>query len=126
MDYLGTYRPSLEVADCLLSHVEPLRDLGDAAGLWYFGPLPDTPDLLAPSFAATDRRVLFSGHRHRWFLADERGAVDWDGGRPVELSRPGRWLAVIGAVCEGRCAVYDTDAAVLTPVSWEPTRGDDP
>ena len=64
LNYLARYQPSLTVEDCHLSHVEPFRDLSDIAGLWYFGPLPTTPEQLAPSFAAVSERVLFTGHRH--------------------------------------------------------------
>ena len=118
LDYLGTYRPSLTVADCHLSHVEPFRDLSDIMGLWHFGPLPTTAELTAPSFAAVPQRVLFTGHRHRWFLATPAGDTGWDGKSPITLTPPGRYLVVVQAVCEGGCAVYDTDTGVLTPVHF--------
>jgi hypothetical protein len=69
LDYLATDTPSLEREDCLISHVEPWRDLNNVMGLWYLGGLPDVPEKAARSFDACKHRVMFTGHHHRWLLA---------------------------------------------------------
>jgi hypothetical protein len=117
LEYLATFRPSLEVEDCLFSHVEPWRDLNDVLGLWYLGGLPDTPEKAARSFDACHQRVLFTGHHHRWLLATREGVIPWDGSRAVRLEAPQRYLVVVAAVCEGFCGVYDTRTGELTPVA---------
>ena len=63
---------------------------------------------------AVPHRVMFAGHYHQWLLATPDGLVDWDGRQQVRLEQ-GRYFVVVGALCEGRFATYDTDTAVLTP-----------
>jgi predicted phosphodiesterase len=118
LDYLATFRPSLEVEDCLFSHVEPWRDLNDVLGLWYFDGLPDEPAKIARSFDACSQRVMFTGHVHRWLLATRAGVVPWDGASAIRLAAPERYLVIIAAVCEGYCAVYDTRTCELIPVAF--------
>jgi hypothetical protein len=122
LDYLATFRPSLEVADCLFSHVEPWRDLNDVMGLWYLGGLPDLPEKLQRSFDAARERVLFSGHHHRWLVGTPDGVLPWDGTDPIRLAAPQRYLVVVAAVCEGLCGVYDTTTYELTPVAFRQGR----
>jgi hypothetical protein len=117
LEYLATFRPFLEIEDCLFSHVEPWRDLNDVLGLWYLGGLPDAPEKAAKSFDACAHRVMFTGHHHRWLLATREGKLAWDGIRTVKLERPDRYLVVVAAVCEGFCAVYDTQTCELLPVA---------
>jgi hypothetical protein len=117
LDYLATFRPSLEVEDCLFSHVEPWRDLNDVMGLWYLGGLPDVPEKAAPSFDACSNRVMFTGHHHRWLVTARNGVIPWDGNRVIRLEPPQRYLVVVAAVCEGFCAVYDTRTWELIPVA---------
>lgn len=118
LDYLATFRPSLAIDDCLMSHVEPWRDLNDLEGLWYFGGLPDVAEKAARSFDACGQRVMFTGHAHRWLIATRAGAIPWDDSTPIRLAAPERYLVVVAAVCEGKCAVYDTDTGELTPLRW--------
>jgi hypothetical protein len=117
LDYLATFRPSLEVEDCLFSHVEPWRDLNDVMGLWYLGGLPDVPEKAARSFDACSHRVMFSGHHHRWLLARREGLIPWDGTRAIQLNPPERYLVIVAPVCEGFCAIYDTHASELVPIA---------
>jgi len=118
LDYLATYQPELEIDDCLFSHVEPWRDLNYVMGLWYLGGLPDVPEKAARSFRARSNRVMFTGHHHRWLVATPEGTLDWDGRRPIVLKPAQRFLVVVGAVCEGACAVYDTQTWELTPIAF--------
>lgn len=116
LDYLKTFQPSLEIEDCLFSHVEPWRDLNNVMGLWYFGGLPDTPEKAARSFEAAPHRVMFTGHLHRWVVATREALLPWTGTEPIVLKAPERYLVVIAAVCEGYCATYDTVSGELTPI----------
>lgn len=120
LDYLGTYQPSLEIEDCLFSHVEPWRDLNHVMGLWYLGGLPEDPEKAARSFDACDHRVMFTGHHHRWLLTTREGVVPWDGDRAIRLQAPQRYLVVVGAVCEGFCGIYDTRTGDLVPITFRP------
>jgi len=118
LDYFATFRPFLEIEDCLFSHVEPWRDLNDVLGLWYLGGLPDTPEKAARSFGACGHRVMFTGHHHRWLLVSPDGVMPWSGDRPIRLETPQRYLVVVAAVCEGCCGVYDTQTRELVPVTF--------
>jgi hypothetical protein len=115
LDYLATYKPSIVIEDCWLSHVEPWRDLNDVMGLWYFDGAPDTPEKAARSFDACKQRVMFTGHMHRWLIARRDGLIPWAGEGPIKLEPPERYLVVV-AVCEGWCATYDTESFELTPI----------
>ena len=48
-------------------------------------------------------------------LVDPDGPSPWQGDRPVTLRPPHRYFVVIGAVCAGQCATYDTETHELTP-----------
>jgi len=118
LDYLATFRPSLQVEDCLFSHVEPWRDLNDVMGLWYLGGLPDVSTKAARSFDACSHRVMFTGHHHRWLLATRDGVIPWDGNRAIRLEAPQRYLVIVAAVCDGFCGIYDTRTYELVPVAF--------
>jgi Calcineurin-like phosphoesterase superfamily domain len=114
VDYMATLQPRLEAEDCLFSHGLPCWDPADPA-IYYLGLRPEDPAGLASCFAATDRRVIFVGHFHRWLIATPAGALPWDGSCPLRLAPPERYLVVVGAVLDGWCADYDTARGVLTP-----------
>jgi Calcineurin-like phosphoesterase superfamily domain len=118
LDYLATLRPSLEIEDCLFSHVQPWRDLNDVMGLWDIDGLPDDPEKTARNFDACTQRVMFIGHYHRWLLTTRDYLIPWDGRTPIRLTPPERYLAVIAAVCEGSCGVYDTQTGELIPLAF--------
>jgi hypothetical protein len=115
LDFMATLRPRLELAGCLFTHVEPWLDPTDLAQLWWFEGPPDTPEKAARSFDAWPHRVMFCGHFHRWLAATESGCVEWDGGRPLVLTPPERYLVVVAAVCDGKFAVFDTETHELLP-----------
>ncbi len=116
LDYLATFQPFLEIEDCFLSHVEPWRDLNNVTGLWYLEGPPDTPEKAARSLDACEKRVLFTGHLHRWLLATRAGLLPWDGATPIWLESPERFLVVVGALCDGFAATYDTQSYELVPI----------
>ena len=115
LEFMATLRPRLEVAGCLFSHVEPWLDPYDLAQLWYFEGFPDTPEKVRRSLDAWPHRVMFFGHIHRWLLATADGRLPWDGTGPVRLTPPERYLVGMAAVCNGWCAVFDTEIGELTP-----------
>jgi hypothetical protein len=115
----GTLQPHLEIGGCLFTHVEPWLDPHKVEDLWYFDGPPDSPEKLARRFAAVPHRVLFIGHMHRWLLGTPDGLWPWrgekPGEKPVVLDRQSRYLVVVHAVCDGRCALFDTEMGDLTP-----------
>lgn len=113
-DFLRTLGPQREVGGCRISHGLPHWDATDPA-VYYLADRPETPTGLANSFAASDCRVTFVGHFHRWLLATPEGILPWKGSESVFLSLQRRYLVVVAAVCEGWCAVYDTESGQLVP-----------
>ena len=113
--FMGSLQPHLEVEGCLFSHVEPWLDPHRIEDLWYFHGPPDSPEKLARSFGAVPHRVLFTGHLHRWLLGTPEGLTDWHGEWPVCLDGGRRYLVVVHAVWDGRCALFDTRTGELTP-----------
>jgi hypothetical protein len=115
LDFMATLRPRLELAGCLFTHVEPWLDANDVIQLWYYEGLPDTPEKASRSFDACPHRLMFVGHFHRWLITTRTGSLDWDGSRPIILAPPERYLVAVAAVCDGRCAIFDTVTSVLMP-----------
>jgi hypothetical protein len=116
LGFMGRLQPHLEIGGCLFSHVEPWLDPNKAEDLWYYDGLPDGPDKLARSFSAVPHRVIFLGHFHRWLLGTAAGLAPWRGERPLSLSGTDRYLVVVHAVSQGRCALFDAEAGMLTPL----------
>lgn len=114
LSFAASLQPRLELEDCLFTHLEPWRDPEDILALWQQEDLPEGPDRLARSFAATGQRVLFTGHSHRWRIAAPEGRLGWQGEGPADL-RAGRYLVNIAAVRDGFCALYDTRRGELLP-----------
>lgn len=109
-------RPRLDVGGCHFKHIEPWLDPEDLADLWYFeGPL-DRDGNLTRIFNAAPHQILFAGHYHLWLLATPQGIIDWHGERPICLNE-GRYFVVVGAICDGQFAVFDTGSKELTPMS---------
>jgi hypothetical protein len=113
--FMGSLQPHLEVDGCLFTHVEPWLDAHKVEDLWYFDGPPDSAEKLAKSFAAVPHRVMFMGHMHRWLLGTKEGALPWRGDRPVQLDASRRYLVVVHAVWDGKCALFDTTTGDLTP-----------
>lgn len=112
--YMTSLQPRLQVEDCHFTHVEPWLNPAELADLWYFDGIPESAEALARIFALP-HRVMFVGHFHRWLLATPQSVCEWWGEQPVRLVKSNRYFAVIGALCEGRFAIYDTDSCELVP-----------
>lgn len=113
--YMQSLRPSLEVAGCYFSHVEPWLNPESLFDLWYFDGPPDEHGKLDRIFRAVPQRLMFAGHFHKWLLATPDEIVDCQGERPMTLA-PGRFFCVIGALCDGHFATFDTQTSELTPM----------
>jgi hypothetical protein len=115
LSFMGSLQPRLEIDGCLFTHVEPWLDPHKIEDLWYFDGPPDSAEKLARSFAAVPHRLLFIGHMHRWLLGTPNGLLSWQGKGPVHLDDRERYLIVVHAVCDGKCAVFDTETNELVP-----------
>ena len=115
IDYMTSLRPRLDVAGCHFTHVEPWLNTEDVADLWYFEGPPDEHGKLERIFNSVPNRVMFAGHFHKWSLATSDEITNWRGERPIRLLDHARYFVVVGALCEGRYAVFDTDTSVLMP-----------
>jgi hypothetical protein len=115
LDFMRTLRPRLEFAGCLFTHGLPYYDATDPV-VYYLGERPESAEGLAKSFAVSSHPILFVGHFHRWLVALPRGQLAWDGAEPILLRPNERYLVVVAAVCEGWCAVFDTDSREMTPI----------
>jgi predicted phosphodiesterase len=113
-EFLKSLSARLEIEDCLFTHGLPQWDPFDPAE-YYLGDRPESATGLAGSFAASSRRVTFVGHFHRWLSATPEGIIPWNGNEMLTLERERRFLVVVGAVCDGWCASYDTANGVLIP-----------
>jgi hypothetical protein len=115
LQFMGSLQPRLEIEGCLFTHVEPWLDPHRVEDLWYFDGPPDSADKLAKSFATVPHRVLFIGHMHRWLLGTPDGMIAWRGDRRLCLDPARRYLVAIHAICDGKCALFDTTTGELTP-----------
>lgn len=114
IDFLTSLRPRLDVAGCHFTHVEPWLNPEDVTDLWYFEGPPDAPEKLERIFNAVPNRLMFAGHYHKWLLVSEDGIHSWHGESPISLAGQ-RFFMVIGALCEGRYAILDSESSELFP-----------
>lgn len=116
LGYMGSLKPRLDFGGCHFTHIEPWLDPANLADLWYFEGPPDRHGNLQRIFNATPHRIMFAGHYHQWLLANPKGLIDWQGGRPIRLDG-GRYFVVVGALCYGHFAIFDTDTSALVPMT---------
>jgi hypothetical protein len=119
VDYMTSLKPRLEIADCLFQHVEPWLNPEELTDLWYFEGPPDSPEKLGRIFRASRHHTMFAGHFHRWLLATPDTVTGWAGDRPIRLVGRQRYFVVIGALCDGRFATFDTETCELVPCATE-------
>lgn len=112
MAFFATLRPALAFDDLLFTHVEPWRDAENLFDLWSFG----EQEASDRSFRERPHRLMVQGHHHRWRVATPEGRLSWDCFHPLVLDPTRRYLVEVGAVCDGRCGILDTDEHILTPI----------
>lgn len=114
LNFMTSLQPRLDVGGCHFTHVEPWLNPRDVADLWYFDGPPDQHGNLDRIFAAVPNRIMFAGHFHKWLLATPDRINEWRGDCSVKLS-DGRFFVLVGALCEGCYAVFDTETSHLEP-----------
>ncbi len=113
-DFMTSLRPRLDVGGCHFTRVEPWLDPEEEDDLWYFEGPPDHHGKLERIFNAVPNRIMFVGHFHKWLLATPNGINEWKGESPIRLDQ-GRYFVVVGALCKGQFAIFDTDTSDLLP-----------
>ena len=119
IDFMTSLLPRLVIEDCHFTHVEPWLNPKVITDLWYYDGPPDKHGKLDRIFRAVSYRMLFTGHFHKWILAKRDTVVDWHAARPIVLEPPERFFVVVGALCYGWWAIYDTTTGELTPRSTD-------
>ncbi len=107
--------PSLVIEECRFAHIKPGLDPNDFGDLWNSYGAPVEPDRLTRIWSAVPQRRMFMGHLHRWFATTPEGAHDWAGERTLTLAAGRQHLVVVGAVCDGCWALFDTASGRLIP-----------
>ena len=112
--FMSGLRPRLDVGDSHFTHVEPRLNPEIVGDLWYYEGPPDERGKFARIFDAVPNRIMFAGHYHKWLIARPDGIANWKGDFPIRLG-DGRYFVVIGALCEGRYEIFDTETSELVP-----------
>jgi len=112
--FMTSLRPRFELDRCYFAHVEPWLDPEDIADLWFFEGPPEGDGRLDRIFNAKPHRLMFAGHYHDWLLVTPDGIANWSGECPIRLDG-GRYFVVVGALLEGRYAIFDTETSELVP-----------
>jgi predicted phosphodiesterase len=115
LEFMSALQPHLEIDGCLFTHIEPWLDPYEIEDLWGCHGAPDSPEKLARNFAASPHRVMFMGHLHRWLVGTPEGVLPWRGEQALRLDANQRYLVVVHAVWNGRCALFDTGSGELVP-----------
>jgi hypothetical protein len=75
---------------------------------------------VAAKWAAEHRRRWEKGKFFKLWEKEKKagpeGLLPWDGRSPLPLQPGRRYLVVVAAVADGRCAVYDTRGKALLPL----------
>jgi hypothetical protein len=114
MDYMASLRPRLEIGECHFSHVEPWLNPEIFDEIWYWQGTPQEHGDLDRIFRAVPHRLIFVGHYHQWLHARPDGITPWRGDVPIRLDQ-GRHFIVVGPLCEGCYATFDTETSELAP-----------
>ncbi len=118
-DVMTSFEPRLQIDGCLFTHVEPWLNPTKLQDLWYYEGEPDTPEKIRRIFDSNSSEIMFAGHLHHWLAVTPEGITDWDGQSPIRLNGS-RYYVIVGAVCQGRYAIFDTETKELVPFNEEP------
>ncbi|MFM2093145.1 MAG: hypothetical protein RIS70_269 [Planctomycetota bacterium] len=119
---MSRMQPWLEFGGCRFSHKDASVDAYDVEQLWALE--ENSRDFWAraqAAFAANQHGRQFLGHYHCWWAATPHGPIDWDGIQSLTLLPHERYVVIIAAVFQGKCAVFETDTGVLTPLDCSST-----
>ena len=115
---MTSLKPRMVIEHCYFAHIEPWLNPESLEDLWYFDGMPGSAERRELLFSAQPQQIMFAGHYHRWMLVSPERKEDWDGKTPICL-KEGRFFVVIGALVQGRFAIYDTDSGWLIPYNPE-------
>lgn len=119
LDFMATIEPRIVIGDAHFSHRESTADPEDVEQLWNLaGGVRNLEERAAASFEAVDQAWQFVGHYHQWWATSDTGPIEWSGDEPLDLEPGRRYWVVIAAVCEGNCAILDTEARRLEPLAF--------
>jgi hypothetical protein len=119
IDVMSAFQPRIQLDGCLFTHVEPWLDPTVLQDLWYYEGEPDTPEKVKRIFDCNSCATMFAGHLHHWLAVTPDGITAWDGRDPICLGGQ-RYYVIVGAVCQGRYAIFDTQSRDLVPFNEEP------
>ncbi len=92
LEYMRSLEPFLMIGDVRFSHIEHWLDATQLEDLWFFDGVPNTLAKARKSFAATQERILFSGHFHRWLIMTPTGQADWQPDATFSFDHATRYL----------------------------------
>jgi len=122
-DWMAGMRPRMVLEDCHFSHRESSVDPYDIAQLW---DLEEERECLSgraeQAFAAVPQLWQFVEHYHRWWATTPAGPSVWAGDGLLRFQPDERYFVVVGPVCEGWCAILDTEQRSLEPLRSTPVR----
>jgi hypothetical protein len=114
---MARMQPRLVIADCHFSHKEASVDPHNVAELWDVSDRPlDLAERASLAFRAAPQKWQFVGHYHRWWATTPSGKAAWHGSGPLAFDPSERYFVVVGATCEGWCAILDLARASLEPL----------
>ena len=116
LSYMGSLLPRMEVEGCLFAHREPCLDCSEVAEIWHVDDEELASAVIERSFDAVANRSIFIGHFHRWKAFSRGRSLDWEGLAPLRFPDDGPTMVVVGAVCDGHSAVFETTRRILTPI----------
>ena len=113
---MARMEPRLVIGDCHFSHKEANLDPHSVEQLWELSERPlELTGKATAAFAAQPARLHFVGHYHQWW-AGTPTATGWTGDGVLKLEPDERYWVVVAAVCDGWCAILDTDPEELEPI----------
>lgn len=112
LDYFARLRPWVDLGGCRFQHIDPHLDPEKLEDLWRFSTVEERIEGLARSPHAR----VFVGHLHGWGLFTPERQIPWDGEETFHYRGDQRYLTVVNSVCDGWCAVMNTDSDELEPV----------
>lgn len=117
LEVMARMQPRLVIDDCHFSHKEASVDPHDIEQLWEISDHPvEMIERAVRAFGAVEHRWQFVGHYHRWWAATPDGPLAWEGDQRLRFEPGQRYFVVIAAVCDGWCAILDTEQGELDPM----------
>jgi Calcineurin-like phosphoesterase superfamily domain len=116
LSFMTTLLPRMEIDGAFFAHREPFLDCSEVTEIWQVDDEPLSPGVIEQSFAAVPNRSIFIGHFHCWTAFTRNGPMPWQGDSPLAMPEDEPTMVIVGAVCDGHAATFDTTTRVLTPI----------